>query len=147
MALLLESLRNQILVPWWGRRDGLDSNEFEIGPKDLRCQVEDITTTAASTLSNFGFTNLACTVASSATYTLPLPPVGVTKTIVQTSSSTLGYNVRLPSGANFVTTSGSSWNQITFLGLGQTADIIAISSAKFSVRAGASASGLTASTF
>ena len=147
MAISLDQLRNLIVTGWYGRRDGLDANDFEVGPKDLRTQVQDINTTAATTVYNYGYTNLMCTAASSAVYTIPAPTVGIFKTIVQTCTSTLGYAVQAPSGVNFVTTAGSSFNQVVFQGIGQTGDLIALTTAKYAIRAGAAGSGMVASTY
>lgn len=129
MALSLDQLRNQILTSFFGRRAGHDSNDFYIGSKEFRVQVEDITTTAASTLANYGISVLKCTIASSAVYTLATPPVGLqAKQIIQTSSSTLGYAIRAQSGVNFVTSAGSSFNQLTAQGVGAYIELTAISS-------------------
>jgi hypothetical protein len=144
---LLNTLRNQYLTSLYGRRAGIDPNEYEIGPKDFRVQIENILTTAATTLSNFGITCLGCTVVSSAIYTLQGGAPGVqTKQIVQTSSSTLGYVIQAGSSVTFLTTGGSSFNQMTFACIGATQELIALSSLTWATKNTAN-SGVTFSTF
>ena len=128
-AQLLDKLRNQILTSLYGRRDGIDKDEYNIGPKDFRVQIENITTTAASTIANFGITVLSCTVSSSAIYTMPAPVPGVQgRQIFQASTSTLGYAIQLPAGVTILATNGSSFNQMVFYGLGAALELSALSS-------------------
>ncbi|SRR5258707_1790059 len=146
-AQLLDALRNQILTSLYGRRDGIDANEYNIGPKDFRVQIESIGTTAASSLTNYGITCLTCTIASSAIYTLPGGAPGVQgKQIIQTSTSTLGYVIRAGSSVTFLTTAGSSFNQMTFSAQGATQELVAISSLTWATKNTAN-SGVTFSTF
>jgi hypothetical protein len=147
-AVTIDQLRNQILVSWYGRKDGMDANEFEIGPHDLRVATQVIATTLATTIANYGFTALACTVASSAAYTMQQPVQGVQKQIVQTSSSTLGYTITLPANVNFCSTpataanSGSTYSVLTFAGAGQQVDLIGLTSSLVAVKAGGLAQGI-----
>src|ERR1700684_529495 len=106
----LDQLRAQVQVSFYGRRDGFDNQDFEVGPKDLRCATQNVNTTAATTIVNYGACALTCTVASSAAYTLQAPVQGVQKQIVQTSSSTLGYTVTTPAGVNFLSTPATAAN-------------------------------------
>lgn len=128
-AQLLDKLRNQILTSLYGRRDGIDKDEYNIGPKDFRVQIENITSTAASTLSNYGITCLSCTATSSAVYTMTAPVPGVQgRQIFQASTSTLGYAIQLPAGVTILATNGSSFNQMVFYGQGAALELSAISS-------------------
>jgi hypothetical protein len=148
VSVSIDQLRNQILTSWYGRKDGLDNQEFEIGPHDLRVATQVLTTTVATTILNYGFAALACTVASSAAYTLQQPVQGVQKQIVQVSSSTLGYTLTLPAGCNFLSTpataanSGSTYTVLTFAGAGQQADLVGLSSTLVAVKAGGLAQGI-----
>ena len=147
---LLEVLRNQYLTSLYGRRAGIDPNAYEIGPKDFRVQIENIGTTAASSLSSFGISCLSCTVASSAIYTLqPIDGIGIQgKQIIQTSTSTLGYIVKCSTNpvTNLLTTGGSSFNQMTFSCLGALQELVSISSVVWATKNTAN-SGVTFSTF
>ena len=147
-SVTIDQLRNQILTSWYGRKDGMDANEFEVGPHDMRVAVQALNTTVATTILNYGFAALTCTVASSAAYTLQQPVQGVQKQIVQVSSSTLGYTITLPANCNFLSTpatasnSGSTYTFLTFAGAGQQVDLIALSSAVVAVKAGGLAQGI-----
>ena len=147
MANLLETLKNTALqTSIRGRRLGLTQDDYLVGVKDLQKQVEDISSTAASTISAFGFTRLMSTAASSAIYTVAQHVAGIEKRIAQTSSSTLGFAVRFPSGTNVYTTAGTSFNQLVFAGAGNVVALSALSSAILAL-VGTLPSGVTASTF
>lgn len=120
-SITREQLRNQMITTMMGRRAGMDVNGYEVGENDTRLPIDNITTTVATSLSPNGFSNLSCTVASSAVYTLLAPVSGIYKTITQiTSATTLGYAVQLGPNAQIVTSGGSSFNQVVFGGVGHT---------------------------
>lgn len=133
-ALSRQQLRNQMLTSMFGRRAGMDSNDYEVGEQDTRLPIDVLTTTASSSLSANGCSLLACTAASSATYTLQTPVAGIYKQLTQISSSTLGYAIQFGSGAQLVTSLGTSFNQLIFAGVGHTANL-------FCVATGSSAGG------
>lgn len=126
-AMSREALRNQILTSMFGRRAGMDVNGYEVGEQDTRLPVDVITTTVGTSLNPNGQSLLSCTVASSATHTLQSPVSGVYKQITQISSSTLGIAVQFGANANIVTSAGSSFNQITYQGVGHTANLFCVS--------------------
>ena len=126
-GLTRESLRNLIKTSLFGRRSGMDANDYEVGEQDTRLPIDNIGTTVPTSLSANGFTLLSCTVASSATHTLQNPVSGIYKTITHLSSSTLGIVVQFGAGANIVTSAGSSFNQITFQGVGHAASLACVS--------------------
>ena len=148
-ATSLDQLRNAVQVSFYGRRDGFDNQDFEVGPKDLRTATQVIASTVATTIVNYGACVLAATAASSAAYTLQTPVQGVQKQIFQASSSTLGYTLTLPANVNFLSTptsashTGSTYTVLTFLGAGNQADLVAVSSALIGVKAGGLAQGIT----
>lgn len=127
-AQTINQLRNQILVSLWGRKQGFDSNEYDIGAYDHRLVIDNIATTAATSLSPSGLSVLNCTAASSALYTMNVVIPGIYKQISQLSTSTLGFAVQFSSGANLVSTFGSSFNQVTFAGQGHTLNLFCASS-------------------
>ena len=52
----LEDIRSSLITSIFGRRAGLDSDEFWAGPKDIRKQVLDLTTASTGTaIPNHGF--------------------------------------------------------------------------------------------
>lgn len=133
----LQGIRSQLLTSIFGRRLALDSADFLIGPKDIRYQIEGlssagstITSTAVATsLSNWGVSLVGATLASATTaYNLTAPTPGVRKVLFNV---TTGVAVILTSGANIVSTAsvGSTLNQITFVGKGAMADLIGLTTA------------------
>lgn len=155
-ALSREQLRNQMRSSMFGRLAGMDVNNYEVGEQDTRLPVDVLTTTASSSLSPNGASVFACTAASSATYTLQTPVAGIYKQLTQISSSTLGYAVQFGTGAQLVTSLGTSFNQLVFAGVGHTANLFCIATGSsvggtggiFLVTAAfTTASGMQASTY
>jgi sorbitol-specific phosphotransferase system component IIA len=106
-----------------GARAGMDFAGYEVGEEDTRLPIDNITSTVPTSLSPNGFSIFSCTVASSAIHTLKTSVSGIYKTLTQISSSTLGIVVQLGANDVIVTTAGSSFNQITFAGVGHTAGL------------------------
>lgn len=93
-------LRAQMVHSFYGRKDGLDVNEFNVGPKDIRVHVEGFQsqTTLVSTvgssvggavlLAPYGISLLGATAASATTvYYLGAPVPGVYKTLFNASTA------------------------------------------------------------
>jgi hypothetical protein len=99
MAFSLDSLRNLGLTTIFGRRLALDSNDFLVGPKGDRVQVEDLTT-VATTVANHGISVVVATGSSQGPvqHTLPAPVVGATKILALHTTST-GSHQFLSTGA------------------------------------------------
>jgi len=147
-ALNREQLRNVMKTSILGRRFGLDAGDYQVGGGNTRNAVENITTTAASSLASDGFAALTSTAASSAIYTLQAPVVGLSKEITQLSSSTLGFAVQFGAGAQLVTTAGSSFNQAVFQSVGAAVRLSCLSTNGGGVWAVESANtGVTFSTY
>lgn len=125
-ALTREGLRNQMKTSMFGRRSGMDNSDYEVGEQDTRLPVDVITTTAGTSLIPNGCSLLAATAASSAVYTLQAPISGIYKQLTQISSSTLGYAIQFGSGAQLVTSLGTSFNQLVFAGVGHTANLFCV---------------------
>lgn len=143
----VEQLRSQALTMFYGRRDGVDSQDYHVGAKDMRVAIDAVNTTAATTLAPYGMSALSATAASSANYTMGAPVPGVLKTISSLSTSTLGYRISLGASINLVCTLGSSFNALTLAGQGQSVELFAISSvAWISVNPFTTAGGAFAST-
>lgn len=132
MAQLIETLRNSIVTSLWGRRGGIDKDGFLIGFKDQRLQIEDFTTTAASSASPFGTTRaLASGSSQNSQYTLQAMPVGAMKILMQPTSTSTGVQTfTAASGVAFSNSSdGSTSAVISLLGKGASAMLQAVSSA------------------
>lgn len=126
-AVTKEALRSKMITSLFGRRAGLDAKGYEVGENDTRVAIDNIGTTVNSSLSENGVSLFSSTVASSGIYTLFGGVSSVYKTLTQISSSTLGFVVQFGANANIVTTAGTSFNQITFQGVGHTASLQAVS--------------------
>ena len=132
MATLIETLRSAIVTSIYGRRVGLDNSGFLVGPADMRTQVEDISTTAATSMANYGITRILTSGSSqTGSYTLQAPIPGVRKVITLDTTST-GIMVVYPTGATVFQSSGSSGTSVgssvfSLRGNGAVIDLIAVS--------------------
>lgn len=130
MAMLLETLRSAKKTSVHGRRLGLDKDDFIVGPKAVRHQVEDFQTTAATSMSPFGISRILTSGSTQCgIYPLQAPVVGVQKRITLDSSSTGCQLVKASGGALFygcsITTVGST--VINFLKAGANVTLEAVS--------------------
>ncbi len=89
MAFSLDSLRNLVQTSIFGRRLGLDSNDFLVGPKAARLAVEDLTT-VATTVTNYGMSVVTATGSTQGPvqHTLPAPVIGALKYLALHTTST-----------------------------------------------------------
>jgi len=145
----LEGLRSQIKTSIFGRRLGLDSDGFMVGPKQSRVQVEGVSsagstivsTAVATPLSNYGVSLVGATAASGTTaYILAAPSPGVRKTLFV---PTTGYAVVIATtdstgagaGAFFASTGSvtSTYQKITLTGKGAMCDLIGLTTALWGV--------------
>lgn len=139
----LQGLRSQLLTQIHGRRLALDPNDYLVGPRDLRLQIEGfsaagstITSTAVATsLSAWGYSMLGATAASGTTaYTLAAPIPGVRKYLFV---PTTGYAVvgTTAAGAFICSTASvtSTYGYITFSGKGNNCELIGITTALWGV--------------
>lgn len=84
MAQSLETLRSSLLTSIFGRRLGLDPQEYVTGVKAMRGVVQDLTSASTGTALNaYGTVNIAGTslLTSAQVFLLPNPVVGVDLTI------------------------------------------------------------------
>ena len=95
MAQSLETIRNQILTSIFGRRLGLDPNDYLVGQKDIKHVVTDLTSASTATaIPAHGFvsytgTSLATTTANAgATFLLSNPVTGVSVTVFNVNALT-----------------------------------------------------------
>lgn len=135
MALSIESLRNQILTSLFGRRLGLDGNDYMIGVRGARMPIEDIQTTVATSASPFGLTrNLTTGSSQNGQHTLQAIPVGATKILSLVSTSTGTQQYTMPSGvALFNTSAGTSSAVVSLTYPGASVTILAEESSRYRV--------------
>ena len=131
MAYSLNTLRSQRITSIHGRRLGLDSNGYLVGPPGSRTQIEDQQSTAGTSMPPNGVTRILTTGSTqTGIYPLEAPVIGVTKRIVLTSSSTGCQLVKASGSALFygcsVSTIGST--VINLLGRGAEVTLHAVSS-------------------
>lgn len=145
-VLTLETLRNQIRTQIWGRRLGLDTTPDQttltgsnamrggllVGVAGMRLPIQVITTTGGSSIYPSGYIELASTTGSSAINSIQAPIPGAEFTIMYANTSTLGMQIQ-SSGANFATTTGSSANQMTFVGPVVSVRLVGVSTSLFRV--------------
>lgn len=147
------ALRRQMETSMMGLRAGMDFAGYEVGEEDTRLPIDNISSTISTSLSANGFSNFSCTSASSAIHTMQQAVAGIYKTLTQISSSTLGIVVQFGASANIITTAGTSFNQITFAGVGHTVGLACVSTAGGSqngpvwISASPASPGLTFSTY
>lgn len=85
MAQSLETLRSSLLTSIFGRRLGLDPQDYLAGPKSLREQVQDVNTgSSATAIPAHGVTRVTCSGSTQGPvqYLLDAPAVGVHKIIM-----------------------------------------------------------------
>lgn len=115
MTQLLETLRNNILTSLYGRRLGLDKDQFLVGTKALKVATQTLTSgTTATAIPNYGATNITVTTGSASTassvgttevgtsWALEAPAEGVEKMIylglTTTGRSTAGAVIQFGTG-------------------------------------------------
>ena len=140
-SITRETLRNQMKTSMFGRRAGMDFNDYEVGEQDTRLPIDFVSATSSGiTLSPNGFSVLACTVGNGASgttavvCTLTGAVPGIYKQITQICSSTgigsgtsAAFVVQFGPNAQIITTLGSSFNQIAFASFGHTINLCCIS--------------------
>lgn len=131
MAYSLNTLRSQRITSIHGRRLGLDSNGYLVGPPGSRTQIDDQQSTAGTSMPPNGVTRILTSGSSqNGIYPLEAPVIGVTKRIFLASSSTGGQMVKPSGGALIygcsVSTIGST--VVTLWGRGANVTLHAVSS-------------------
>lgn len=131
-----------------GRMVGYDSDNAKLQRPGVSSSYEDEEgLSAASTASNIKLRGTTTLGSSSAKdYTMNAPgalDTGIRKTLTTTTTSTAARTVSLASGT-FQTTVGTSAQKITFNGIGQNVELVALSTSLVGVRS--FTSGVTFST-
>lgn len=107
MAYSQDSLKSEIQTSLHGRRLGLDSNDYLVGPKSLRKAIQDLTT-VPTTVEAHGYARITATGSSQGPvqHFLPSPQPGQEVTLVNGTSSTGSH--QFLSTANGAAIRGSS---------------------------------------
>ena len=139
----LQGLRGQLLTQIHGRRLALDPNDYLVGPRDVRVQVEGVSaagstivsTAVATPLSPYGVSLIGASAASATTaYLLAAPIPGVRKWLLV---PTTGYSVVIATtistgagtaGAFICSTASvtSTFQTMTFGGKGNYVELIGL---------------------
>lgn len=150
MALLNETLRSLILTSIFGRRLGLDSNDYLVGPKDMRNQVEDITSTVPTSVAAWGLTRILTSGSSQGPvqHTLPAPIPGLQKILVLNTTSTGSYQfLSTAAGASILAASdGTTKALVNLIGQGGAVTLEALTTAIWAVVGSAGGVSYTTST-
>lgn len=137
MATLLEALRSKIRTSIHGRRLGLDDSDYLVGPKAFREQIEDITTTAATSASPFGVTRVLTSGSSqTGSYTLQAPVPGVTKTLALNSTSTGGQQFTATNATIYTASAGTSAAVVNLYAPGASVQLQAVTTDRWIVVGG-----------
>lgn len=135
MAFTTEQLKRAIKTSLYGRRIGLDANDYIVGPPDIRNQIEDISSTVATTISAFGLTEILTSGSSQGPvqHNLPAPIPGVQKIIGLNTTSTASFQfLSTPNGASILTASdGTTSGVVNLKGPGGVVTLEGISTSKW----------------
>lgn len=152
MAQSLEQIRSANLTSIYGRRLGVNANDFLGGPKDIKKATQSIGSSTNSSASstgteilNYGITSLAVATEAATTgssygttevggvFALAAPEPGVEKLIYTASQhSTMLISVQFSTGVTGQNTSaGSSFGGLSFNAPGQWVRLIGLSTAKW----------------
>ncbi len=128
MAQLLSTIRDRLAMQnsLFGRRFGLSHQDLTgramtllAGPADIVKQIEDITTTAATSASPHGHTNVLTSGSTqTGAYSLQAPIPGVFKSLSLVSTSTGTMQFQLTDATLFTASGATGSTVITLLGFG-----------------------------
>lgn len=132
MAYSLETIR-ATQTSLYGRRLGIDANDYLGGPKGLKLQIQDLTT-VGGTAQNYGYANcLASGSSVTNSYTMESPQPGVEAVLTLQSTSTGGQQFSFKGGTVVIgaslTTAGST--VITLNTQNATARLLGLSTALY----------------
>lgn len=133
MALLIETIKDRIVPSLFGRRFGLarspngQTYEFLAGPVGLQNAIEDITTTAATSATPHGHTQVLTSGSSQlGLYTLQSPIPGVRKTLSLNSTSTGNQQFQLTSAVLYTSSGGSGSTMFNLKGFGAGIELMGL---------------------
>ncbi len=154
MAQSLETLRGRILTSLFGRRLGLDKDEYLVGPYDMKAVVTDLTSASTGTaIPAYGVTNITGTslLTSAQTYLLSNPVPGVACTIcnlnANTSAASPGSTAMTmvrPSTAFYINTTDGSTVTTLNITPGSAVTLMGLSTALYQIVGRTSLAGVIA---
>lgn len=132
MALTQEQLRDLALhKSIYGRRLGLDKDDFLVGPKGIRVPVTNATSdTTGTALLNHGFHTVVTTTDDGWTLASPVPGAQVK---IVTGSSSTGLHAIVPTNATIISSNGSAGSSITMAGPGAYISLLGNTTAQWIV--------------
>lgn len=137
MAQSLTTLRNSIITSLYGRRIGLDVNEFLVGPKAHKTQIEDLTTSTGTAVVNYGTARVMTSGSTQGPvqYNLEAPAPGVEKILIMGSSSTGSHQfLSTPAGASIKHSSaGTTVGVVNLLAPGAVVRLLGVTTAAWLV--------------
>lgn len=140
MALLIETIKDKIAMQSsvvYGRRLGLGKEARQIyemlaGPVGLVKQIEDITTTAATSAAPHGHTQVLTSGSTQlGLYTLQSPIPGIRKTLSLNSTSTGNQQFQLTNATLITATGATGSTMINLKGLGATIELLGLSTSQW----------------
>lgn len=138
MALLLETIKDRAVTSLYGRRFGLGRSpngqlyEFLGGPVGIQKQIEDITTTAATSASPHGHTKVLTSGSTQiGLYTLQAPIPGIRKTLSLNSTSTGTMQFQLTNAILYSATGTSGSTMFQLRGMGACIELLGLSTGEW----------------
>jgi hypothetical protein len=129
MAITLEGMRNAIKTGLFGRRVGLDNNDFLIGIPGTRMPVNAATSdTTGTAIPAYGFCSVDTTTNDG--WTLGQPTVGATVTLFCATTST-GVRSIATAPATMTTTAGNAGSTITITERGGFITLMGVSTTQW----------------
>lgn len=136
MAQLLETLRNAVQTSIFGRRLGLDVNDALLGVKGLREPIEDLSSTAATSATNYGVTRVVLSSSQTGSFTLQAPIPGLVKTLTLACTSTGGAQFTATNGTIYTASAGTSSAVVNLFAPGAAVQLLAETTAVWRVIGG-----------
>lgn len=137
MAQSLETLRSSKVVSIYGRRLGIDKDDYLVGAPGLKEPIEDLTTSTGTDVKPYGIARVTATGSSQGPvqYNLGAPVPGITKTLLLDTTSTGSYQfLSTPNGASILSGSdGTTKSLINLLGQGGSVILKGLTTAKWAM--------------
>ncbi|HEB27350.1 MAG TPA: hypothetical protein ENI05_06185 [Porticoccus sp.] len=137
----IEKLRNDVVKSIYGRRLGLDHDDFLVGPVGIRNPIDNLTSgqstmpsTGTLTLQPHGISLIGTTassgtsVASTASQQLPAPSPGARKSLFNITTGQLVVST-VTASAFFFSSQSSTMTYLTLTGKGANAELIGLTTA------------------
>lgn len=132
MAISLEQVRDKILTSIYGRRLGLDKDDYLCGFKSQRVAVSNATSdTTGTALAPYGVHTVTTTTDDGWRLTDPPAPGVVVR--IATGSSSTGLHAVTPVAATIISSNGVAGSSMTLAGAGAYIELTSITTAQWIV--------------